>query len=101
VDGLLDAVTEVEALALGRTVSFAGCANVRLLQRSRRVVHVRNCAPIVGIAWVHSLTKRRALRMGLSGVVQSDYGKAVTTRKLHAQGDRTFLPGCSNSTLCL
>jgi len=69
VDGLLEAVTEVEVLALGSVVSFAGCANVGPLQRSRRVVHVRNCAPIVGIARVHSLTKRRALQMWLSGVV--------------------------------
>jgi hypothetical protein len=69
VDGLLEAATEVEVLALGSVVSFAGCANVGLLQRSKRVVHVRNCAPIVGIARVHSLTQRRALRMRLSGVV--------------------------------
>jgi hypothetical protein len=77
VDGLLETVTEVGLLALESVVSFAGCANVRLLQRSRRVVPVRNCAPIVGIAWVHSLTKRRAMQMRMSGVVQSDYERTA------------------------
>jgi len=98
VDGLLEAVTEV--LALGSVVSFAGCANVGLLQRSKRVVHVRNCAPIVGIARVHSLTQRRALRMRLSGVVYSDHEKVAGKYCSHAQQlfARCFnLPFCSTS----
>lgn len=69
VDGLLEAVTEVEALDSASVVSFVGCAKVGMLQSSRKGLHLRNSAPIVGIAWVHSLSKPRALRMGLSSVV--------------------------------
>ena len=55
---------------LAVTLLFVAWASavVGVLQRSRNAVHLRSGAPIVGIAWVHSLTKLEFLQAGGSTV---------------------------------
>lgn len=58
------------APALAVTSSFVACVSAveRVLQRSRNAVHLRSGAPIVGIAWSHSLARLKFLRVGCSSV---------------------------------
>lgn len=62
-----------------RCVSFAAwaAADERMLQKSsRKSVHLRSGAPIVGIAWSHSLSKPCLLQVGLPGVEYRYHGAA-------------------------
>jgi hypothetical protein len=65
------------AVALDSTVavSFApwASADVGMLQSSRKSVHLRSGAPIVGIAWLHCLSKPVCVQVGRPGV-QYDHG---------------------------
>lgn len=74
--GAADACVVVElgyAVARESTtaVLFAGCehAGVDTLQKSKQSAHVRNEAPIAGIAWLHCLVERWVLRDELACVI--------------------------------
>lgn len=58
------------APVLAVTLLFVDWASavVSVLQRSRNAVHLRSGAPIVGIAWAHSLARHEFLLVGCSGV---------------------------------
>lgn len=58
------------APVLDVTLSFVAWASAVVggLQRSRNTVHLQSGAPIVGIAWSHSLTRLEFLRVGCSSV---------------------------------